>query len=51
VEQAGLNPFTRAWKLHDVFRAVHTHLSGGKTRSESTALCMCVVAPMTKTCR
>jgi len=31
-------PFTSAWMLYEVLRAVRTNLSGGKTRSVSTAL-------------
>jgi hypothetical protein len=47
MEQAGLYSFTQPWKLY-LLRAVRTNLSGGKTRSASTALYTCFVAPTTK---
>jgi hypothetical protein len=55
VQQAGLHPFTQAWKLYGALRAVRTNLSGGRLGLAwlgvaSTELHM-FVAPMKKTSR
>jgi hypothetical protein len=45
VQQAGLHPFTQAWKLYEALRAVRTSLSGGRLglawQAQNFALVFC----------
>jgi len=43
VEQAGLHPFTIAWKLYGVLRAVRTNLSEVAVSRSYTTVCTCIL--------